>query len=152
MLTFTDFKSWAALTEPTPPLGAGKWIWVGTFAALVLIALIIHWRTRTHPARSVTRLRAHLFNNLITSGILGLAYAFMRFEGIPNLSARIVVVGILSLLIIWGVIALVIGWYSIPKELHQLKNEELLRAYLPKQKSHSAQASRGKKVKRKSKK
>ena len=134
MLTLSDLKSWAALTESTPPLGALKWVWVGAFVALIVGALIIHWRTRAHPARSVTRLRAHLFNNLITSGILGLTYAFMRFEGIPNLSARIVVVGILALFIIWAVITLVIGWRRIPKELHQLKNEQLLRSYLPKQK------------------
>ena len=134
MLTLSDLKSWAALTESTPPLGALTWVWIGAFVALIMGALVIHWRWRVHPARSVTRLRAHLFNNLITSGILGLTYAFMRFEGIPNLSARIVVVGIVALFIIWAVITLVIGWRRIPKELHRLKNEQLLRSYLPKQK------------------
>lgn len=98
------------------------------FSVMIIVAILLKF------SRQDKRIKARQFYGYITGGILGLIYLFARHEGLPFLSARIVLLVIVGGLLIWFIYLAI--WMSryIPKTTREREREERFRKYLPKAK------------------
>jgi len=102
---------------------------VGVFVLFIIISALIYYNQKIHKG-----LKVRLFNFFLTVGILGLIFSFFRFEAIPYIGARIIILLLLLAAIIWYLAITVYTIAKMPGEVRIIKNHERYVQYLPKQK------------------
>ena len=64
-------------------------------------------------------------------GLLGLGLLFCRWQGIPYLGSRIVIVSLAGVFIIWGLIILRYKIFIVPREVKEYYKQKMFEKYLP---------------------
>lgn len=138
MLTFSDFRVWEKLIDPNPPVPLQTpWAWIAFFVLLMLCAGVVGRLWRGTLLRSLRALRVSLFNLFLTTGIVGLVYTFLRLQGIPYFSARVLLAAVLLGALIWGSVSAIRVLRTLPSERKALAAKQIFEAYLPKPKKRS---------------
>ncbi|PIP50936.1 hypothetical protein COX11_01390 [Candidatus Berkelbacteria bacterium CG23_combo_of_CG06-09_8_20_14_all_41_73] len=79
-------------------------------------------------------LKSRLFNFFLTIGILGVLFSFFRYESIPYIGVRFVMLLLLTFTIIWYLAITLYSITKMPKEVRLKKAQEKYLQYLPKKK------------------
>lgn len=95
---------------------------------MVAVAILIRF------SKQDNKIKARQFYGYITGGILGLIYLFARHEGLPYLSARIVLLVVVAGLLTWFIYLAIWMARYIPKKREEEEKEEKFKKYLPKSK------------------
>lgn len=98
------------------------------FSVMIIVAILLKF------SRQDKKIKARQFYGYLTGGIFGVIYLFARHEGLPFLSARIVLLVIVGGLLVWFIYLAI--WMSryIPKVNRKLAEQERFKKYLPKPK------------------
>jgi uncharacterized membrane protein YdcZ (DUF606 family) len=102
---------------------------VGIFILFIIASILLSFSQTIHKG-----LKDRLFNFFLTSGILGIIISFFRWELIPYVGDRVVMMTLFVAMIIWY---FAITFYSLTKmqsEIRVIKNHQRYVQYLPKQK------------------
>ena len=102
---------------------------VGIFFLFIIVAILLAYNKKIHP-----QLRARLFNFFLTIGILGIVAAFFRYESIPYVGTRLVMLLVIMAAFVWYLFITIYSITKMPKEVRLRKNQERYVQYLPKQK------------------
>lgn len=98
------------------------------FTAMVVVAILVQF------SKQDRKIKARQFYGYLTGGILGLIYVFARHEGLPYLSARIVLLVIIGGMLVWLLyLAIWMGKY-VPSQNKKKSIEDRYNKYLPKSK------------------
>jgi len=99
------------------------------FVLFIIIATLLAYNKKIHPP-----LRAKFFNFLLTIGIIGVFVSLFRWESIPYIGSRFVMLLLLIIAIIWYCLIAIYSISKMPKEVRLRKNQERYVQYLPKAK------------------
>jgi len=115
--------------ETTPsPEGLYRYLAI-LFGLMIIGAIVIVILNRR---KSLTRkVKSGFFSLLLTVGIIGLSLIFFRFEEIPYLGSRLMLILLFFIIICW---AAFIIWYwlvILPKEIAMIREKEKFQKYLP---------------------
>lgn len=100
---------------------------LAAFAVMVIISILLSYNKRIHPP-----LRAKLFNFFLTIGILGVLFSFFRYESIPYVGTRLMMLLLLFAAFIWYLIITIYSITKMLKEVKLRKNQQRYAQYLPK--------------------
>jgi hypothetical protein len=115
------------------PNSEGLYHYLAIFFGLEIVgalAIAIFGR-RKSPTKKV---KSGFFSLLLTTGIIGLSLIFFRWQAIPYLGSRLMLVILFLILICW---AAFIFWYwliILPEELAEVREQQRFQKYLPKKK------------------
>lgn len=133
-MTFYQIFSKDYLFDPTPPYESNLYI-----PLLALFGLLLFWAILTRfMKKEQKKLINRYYYSFITMGISGLIYLFSRYEGLPWLGSRFVLLVIISILIIWIIYNTITLLFYLPKYKKEIDTKKRYEKYLPKQKSVSA--------------
>jgi len=135
MFDFTKFLDWNYLADPYPSapstqtlylllgifvffiiFGVGEWFWLGRLS-------------QKYPPYLETR--GKLLNFFLTFGIVGLVLLFFRFETLPYLASRLLLVLLAAGFIIWGGYLLYYLLRVLPVKIKNAQKEKTYSQYLP---------------------
>lgn len=102
---------------------------LGVFVLFIIIATLLAYNKRIHPP-----LRANFFNFFLTIGIIGVFVSLFRWESIPYIGSRFVMLLLIISAIIWYCLIAVYSVTKMPKEIKLRKNQQRYAEYLPKAK------------------
>jgi len=131
-----DFKKILDLNwifEKTPD-AQGLYVYLSVLFSLFLVAALILWRRATKTRGTVReKLYGQFFKLFMTTGLIGLALIFLRFEGIAYLGSRLIMFILLGISLIWALMITYYGFFILPKEVKELAKKEEFEKYLPSQ-------------------
>jgi hypothetical protein len=112
------------------PNSTGLYQYLAILFGLEIIGAILI--TIFNRKKSATkRVKSSFFSLFLSMGIIGLSLIFFRWQMIPYLGSRLVLVLLFIVFIIWSVF---IFWYwlmILPKEMAKVKEQERFEKYLP---------------------
>src|SRR3990167_5990504 len=117
-LDLEKLTSWARWIEPFP-VGEWKFIWIalGICLGLIILAII----RKLIPGDQEYKQKIICF--LITLSLAGMVLIFFRWQSIPYFSARVVWLGWLIWLVIWGLLIIYYRLVALPKKILKQKIE-----------------------------
>ena len=133
-MTLADFFSKDYLLDPNTPGESRLYIPLTVlFGTLVIFSVI----TKFIRSSDIIKIAERYFISFLTIGILGFFYLFFRYEELPYLSARIILLLILVSLFVWESINVIWTIKSIPEYKKEKETEARYQKYLPKNKQVS---------------
>jgi len=99
------------------------------FVLFIIISVLLNYNRSIHPP-----LKSRLFNFFLTIGILGVLFSFLRYESIPYVGARFVMLLLFIFAFIWYLAITLYSMAKMPKEVRLKKAQEKYLQYLPKKK------------------
>jgi uncharacterized membrane protein len=130
-MTFKDVFTKSYLLDPTPSPESRLYVpLLVLFLILIILAIVV----KVLPLR-YDQMAKRYSATFLTSGAIGLLHLFGRYETLPWLGSRLVLLLVLSVFIIWMLINIVWALKSIPKHTKDLKKQDRYLKYLPNAKS-----------------
>jgi predicted PurR-regulated permease PerM len=130
-----DYLTTAYLLNSVPPQESRLYIpLIILFSLLVLSAVGILFIK--NDFRSIAN---KFFYAFLISGILGFIYLFCRYEGLPVFGARLFLIVIILILLIWMIYNIIWMAKHLPFYIKQRDTEERYSKYLPRKKSKNIQ-------------
>ncbi len=111
------------------PYTDGFYKYLGIIFGLMLVAAVILIFKK--PREIYRKLNSKLITLLLIIGFFGLALIFFRFEAIPYLGSRLMLLILFLAFLVWG-ISIIYYWLMImPREIKKKKEREDFEKYLP---------------------
>lgn len=125
-----NFFQSSYIFETTPDAeGLYKYLSI-VFALFVIIAFILIIRAK-NKEKIFKNLDAKFINLLLFTGLIGIVLVFFRWQGIPYLGSRVMLLVLAFISLLWiGII----GWYKfrvLPKKIEENIKRKNFEKYLP---------------------
>lgn len=129
-MNLADFFSTKYLFDPAPPRESRLYLpLLIVFSLLLILSLVVKFM----PAK-ITNLSRRYFLSFLVPSILGFLYLFGRYERLPWLGARIYLIVIVIVLMVWLAINSIWALRFLPKYSREQMINEKYDKYLPKPK------------------
>ena len=99
------------------------------FSLMVILALLIAWSQNLDK-----KIKSRNFYTFLAPGILGLLYIFCRYEQLPWLGSRLMLVVIILTFIVWSIVNFIWLIRYLPKQKEQKILQDRYNKYLPRKK------------------
>lgn len=125
------------LFQITPPSdGLYRYLTI-FFSLLILAAIVLTSYYKKSKFKAHRNVKSKLFSNFLTTGIIGLFLIFCRFEQLPYLGSRFLMLILFLVFIIWVLLILQYWILVAPKEIKKERKKENFTKYLPRKKKSS---------------
>ena len=115
----------------TSPSATGLYQYLAiVFAVLILAAFVLIIKARKKE-EIFKPLYAKIINLLFFTAFSGLILIFFRWQGIPYLGSRLLLVVLLAVVFVWSMI---IVWYKfkiLPRKIEKYQKQKIFEKYLP---------------------
>ena len=127
-----NFFTTEYLFSTTAPSNMSQFFLIfGIFVLLTAIGTILIYNRKIHKP-----LKARLTNFFLTIGIVGLLISFFRYESIPYIGSRFMILVLITAAILWYLVITIYSVSKMPKEIRIKKSEDRYIQYLPRKKKH----------------
>jgi small-conductance mechanosensitive channel len=119
-------------SRPAPIEAPGSVILVILFGVFLILALLSKiWQKKNKNDRLLYLAYQKFFYLFLTIGLIGLVYTWLAYEGIPFLSAKILLLVLILTFLVWLFIAVKYMLVTVPKIKKERKKREEFEKYLP---------------------
>lgn len=129
-INFQKFLDKDYIFEPSPP-PTGLYQYLAVIFGLFLIAGVIIAAQTRRKEEIYKKLFVRIVSLFLFTGTSGLILVFFRYEGIPYLGSRLLLLVLLAVFIIWALLVVRYKFLILPKEIRQYQKKKIFEKYLP---------------------
>lgn len=129
MIDFNKFTDTAYLFDPNPPAQSQLLLLLMIIFGVMLVLVVVLQLLLKNPL--YYKLKKGLSSLFLTTGITGFFLLFFRWQGLPYLSSRFLLLLLILIVIIWFVLILIYLFRKFPDEKRQFIEKLRLQKYLP---------------------
>lgn len=100
------------------------------FGLMILLAFILIIKAKKQE-EIFKKLYSKIINLLLFSGFFGLVLLFFRFEGIPYLGSRLLMLILFVVAFVWFLLICYYKFRILPREIENFKKQKIFEKYLP---------------------
>ncbi len=131
-----DFKKLFNLSYifESTPASTGLYKYLTILFGLMIIGAVVIFFFNRKDKDNYKKLKNNFFNLFLTTGIIGSVLIFLRFQEVPYLGSRLMLLILLVAFVIWSFFIGYYGFFILPEEIIKRKEKEHFEKYLPKSK------------------
>lgn len=118
--------------EATPAPGGLYLLSLIIYGLLIISAIILGVISRRNPQSIYKKLWRQFIYLMLFTGLLGPVLVFFRWQSIPYLGSRLMVLILWIIAIAWLTQIIIYRIWLLPKEIQKIKEKEKFEKYLPK--------------------
>ncbi|OGD56464.1 hypothetical protein A2V71_03725 [Candidatus Berkelbacteria bacterium RBG_13_40_8] len=113
------------------PASIGLYKYLAILFSLMIIGAVVIFFFNRKDKDNYKKLKNNFFNLFLTTGIIGVVLIFLRWQEVPYLGSRAMLLILLVAFIIWSFLIGYYGFFVLPKEIIKIKEKEHFEKYLP---------------------
>lgn len=116
--------------EVTPNSGGlYRYLAIPFAAALIMAVLLI--KNLKKQEEVYKKLQSKIINLLLFFSLFGFLFLFFRFESMPYLGSRFLMLALAGFLLIWALAVIFYKYFILPKEIEKHQKQKIFDKYLP---------------------